>query len=159
MKKLIVLLCLAPCAFAQKMQVKVIGHKTPGYAYTRNLPGVALSNGNSSANCSAYGNNANCSSSGNSGTVYVPPRTVQGTLYGQNITLLLPDGRKALVHCEDHYSKMTNGLHQCKAPAVDEIEADFSGKKVKLKWPVGIDGKKSESETYEIFKVISAAQP
>ncbi len=38
----------------------------------------------------------------------------------------------------------------------DEMEANFSGKKVKLTWPVGIDGKKKESETFIISQILPA---
>lgn len=36
---------------------------------------------------------------------------------------------------------------------MDNIQAEFSGDKAKLKWPVSIDGKKLQSETHKI-KVI-----
>ncbi len=41
----------------------------------------------------------------------------------------------------------------CRIPLADDIEAEFSGNNAKLKWPVSIDGKKSESETYKILGV------
>jgi hypothetical protein len=42
----------------------------------------------------------------------------------------------------------------CRDPLVKEIEADFKGKDAKLKWPVSLDGKKFDSETYKILAVI-----
>jgi len=39
-------------------------------------------------------------------------------------------------------------------PLVDDIEAEFNGNKAKLQWPVSIDGKKIESETYKILGVL-----
>jgi len=39
-------------------------------------------------------------------------------------------------------------------PIVDHIQVEFSGNRAKLKWPVSIDGKKIESETYKILGVI-----
>jgi hypothetical protein len=39
-------------------------------------------------------------------------------------------------------------------PIVDDIEAEFKGNKARLRWPVSIDGKKMESETYKILGVL-----
>ena len=40
-------------------------------------------------------------------------------------------------------------------PIVDEIDADFNGDKAKLKWPVSLDGKKMDSETYKVIGVLA----
>jgi len=40
-------------------------------------------------------------------------------------------------------------------PLVDDIQVEFDGDKVRLKWPVSIDGKKMASETYKILGVLS----
>jgi hypothetical protein len=42
----------------------------------------------------------------------------------------------------------------CRTPIVDNIEADFKGDNAKLIWPVSLDGKKMESETYKILGVL-----
>jgi hypothetical protein len=39
-------------------------------------------------------------------------------------------------------------------PLVDSIQADFNGDKAKLIWPVSIDGRKMQSETYRILGVL-----
>jgi hypothetical protein len=39
-------------------------------------------------------------------------------------------------------------------PIVDELQVEFSGDSAKLKWPVSIDGKKLESETYKILGIL-----
>jgi hypothetical protein len=39
-------------------------------------------------------------------------------------------------------------------PIVDNIQADFKGGNAKLIWPVSLDGKKMESETYKILGVL-----
>ncbi len=41
-------------------------------------------------------------------------------------------------------------------PLVDEIQAGFDSDKAKLIWPVSIDGKKMESETYKILAVLNS---
>jgi hypothetical protein len=42
---------------------------------------------------------------------------------------------------------------------VDELDADFSGEKVKLTWGVGIDVKKKEFEGYTVGKIYQARPP
>ncbi len=42
----------------------------------------------------------------------------------------------------------------CLIPMVDDLKAEFSGDAAKLKWPVSIDGKKIESETYKIMGIL-----
>jgi hypothetical protein len=42
----------------------------------------------------------------------------------------------------------------CRVPVVDNIQADFKGGNAKLIWPVRLDGKKLESETYKILGVL-----
>jgi hypothetical protein len=42
-------------------------------------------------------------------------------------------------------------------PLVNDIQADFKGKDAKLFWPVSLDGKKTESETYTILAILPAS--
>jgi hypothetical protein len=37
---------------------------------------------------------------------------------------------------------------------VDNIEVDFRGENEKLIWPVSLDGKKMQSETYKILGIL-----
>ena len=37
---------------------------------------------------------------------------------------------------------------------MDQIQVEFSGDKAKMIWPVSIDGKKLQSETYKILGVL-----
>ncbi len=41
----------------------------------------------------------------------------------------------------------------CKNPTVDELEANFSGDKVKLTWVAGMGGKKKDSEMFTILRI------
>jgi hypothetical protein len=141
---------------AQKMSVRIVSHRIGGQEYSRYVPGVALNNGNATANCGAYGNTANCSGSANGSSVYVPAHVVTGYIKDIDMVLLLPDGRKVHVGCEDRLRTMWKGPHYCKNPTTDDAEADFSGREVKLKWVVGIDGKKKDSETFIIYGVTPA---
>ena len=39
-------------------------------------------------------------------------------------------------------------------PIVDSIQADFHGDNAKLIWPVSLDGKTMQSETYKILGIL-----
>ena len=42
----------------------------------------------------------------------------------------------------------------CRIPFVDNMQADFIGDNAKLIWPVSLDGKKMQSETYKILAIL-----
>ena len=77
---------------------------------------------------------------------------------GATFALQLPDGRVAVVNCNSKFAERMAGPagnhRSCRTPLVDEIQVEFSGDKAKLKWPVSIDGRKIESETYKILGVL-----
>jgi hypothetical protein len=150
---LLLLAALTSSALAEKMNVKVIKHSVGGAEFTKT--DFSTGNGSASGNCATYGSGANCFGS-SSNTLYVPPPTGQGSLNDIVITLLLPDGRKVDVGCEDHVGGLTKAnRHDCKNPTVDNLEANFSGSKVKLTWVAGFDGKK-ESQIFIILQVLPA---
>jgi hypothetical protein len=79
-------------------------------------------------------------------------------VYGATFTLQLPDGRLAVVNCDskfaEHMAGRAGNRRSCRAPIVDNIEADFKGDNAKLIWPVSLDGKKMQSETYKILGIL-----
>ncbi|HSY92393.1 MAG TPA: hypothetical protein VK812_13535 [Candidatus Binatus sp.] len=81
-------------------------------------------------------------------------------LRGATLTLVLPNGDKAVVNCTSKFQERMAGpgnVRSCRVPLVDEFEATFDGDKAKLFWPTSLDGKKIESETYKIVAVSKAA--
>lgn len=157
MKIPICLLLLSSAAFGQKMTVKVLKHSVDGKSVTRIVPGIGINSGNANANCGAYGSSINCSGSSSGNSIFLPAHTQEMTLNHIEMLLLLPDGRRAGVYCNDHGVGLDkHRIHYCKNPEVDEFEADFSGAKVKLTWGVGLDGKKKESDTYIVGRVFPA---
>jgi hypothetical protein len=46
----------------------------------------------------------------------------------------------------------------CRIPLVDAIQADFHGDKAKLEWPISLDGKKKQSETYRVLAILDKAK-
>jgi hypothetical protein len=79
-------------------------------------------------------------------------------VHGATFTLQLPDGRLAVVNCEskfaEHMAGRVGNRRSCRMPLVDIIQVDFHGDNAKLTWPVSIDGKKMQSETYKILGVL-----
>lgn len=77
---------------------------------------------------------------------------------GATFTLQLPDGRLAVVNCDskfaEHFAGRVGNRRSCRTPIVDSIQADFHGDNAKLIWPVSLDGKKMQSETYKILGVL-----
>jgi hypothetical protein len=79
-------------------------------------------------------------------------------VHGATFTLQLPDGRLAIVNCEskfaEHMAGRVGNRRSCRTPLVDSFQADFKGDSAKLIWPVSIDGKKMQSETYKILGIL-----
>lgn len=79
-------------------------------------------------------------------------------VHGATFTLELPDGRLAVVNCEskfaEHMAGRAGNRRSCRVPLVDSIEVDFHGDNAKLTWPVSLDGKKMQSETYKILGIL-----
>lgn len=114
-------------AFTQNLQVKVIDRRDSddGYEYTGVFNNVAI------------------------GKTF----KVQGATF----TLQLPDGRLTIVNCgskfAEHFAGRAGNKRSCRTPLVDTLEADFKGDNAKLIWPVSLDGKKMQSETYKILGI------
>lgn len=81
------------------------------------------------------------------------------TVHGATFTLQLPDGRLVIVNCDSKFAEHMAGAagnhRSCRTPVVDDIEAEFKGDNAKLIWPVSLDGKKMQSETYKILGILN----
>lgn len=87
-----------------------------------------------------------------------PPETRTQTVTGATLTLRLPDGRGVKVSCESKYAFRMDYINRrdCRVPPADEVTAEFDGDEAKLIWPVSIDGRKTQSETYKILNILPA---
>jgi hypothetical protein len=145
-------------AFAQKLTVKIIHREDNETDYTYVVPGYSSANSNTNINCSGDGSNVNCNGTTTTTGLSTPGHEVSYHVRGATFSLLLPDGRVAVVNCEskfaEHMAGPAGNHRSCRVPLVDEIEVEFNGDKAKLKWPVSIDGKKMASETYKILGVL-----
>jgi hypothetical protein len=152
------ILASAASASAQKLDVKIIDRQNSDNEYTYVVPGYSTSHANSNVNCNAYGDNVNCNGSTTTNEINTPGHAVSYHVHGATFTLLLPDGREAVVNCEskfaEHMAGHAGNKRSCRMPLVDNIVAEFKGDKAKLEWVVSLDGKKMQSETYKVLAVL-----
>jgi len=142
----------------KEMTVKIIDRQNHDTHYTYFVPGYSTANANTNVNCSGTGSMVNCSGSTTATGTNIPARSGSFDVKGATFSLQLPDGRVAVVNCNSKFAERFAG-HQgnrrsCGIPLVDDIQVEFSGDNAKLKWPVSIDGKKFQSETYKILGVL-----
>jgi hypothetical protein len=142
----------------QMLNVVIIERENSEASYSAVIPGSSTSTTTGNANCYGYGNSASCSGNSTTRSANTPSRRVGYEVKGATLTLLLPDKRVAVVNCESKYAPKGDYVNRrsCRIPLVNEIEAEFSGDKAKLIWPVSVDGQKMESETYKVLGVFSA---
>ena len=152
---------LATCsavALGQTMSVKIIQRHESETAYTYVVPGHFDSTSDTDLNCRAGSTNVNCSGTTTTNGTVTAPREISYSVTGATFSLLLPDGRIAVVNCVSKYSyKYGAGYdHQrsCRTPLVDDFQVEFKDKNAKLIWPAGVNGKTFESETYRILAVL-----
>ncbi|MEP7365722.1 MAG: hypothetical protein ABI972_20915 [Acidobacteriota bacterium] len=152
---LALLLTVTPTFAGKKLKVTIIEREGTQSSYTGVIPGRTTAVSNGSANCTANGNSANCYGTSTTRQVSTPARRVGYDVQGATFSLLLPDGRVAVVNCESKYAMRGDYVNRrsCRVPLTNEIEAEFNGDKAKLRWTVSIDGKKTESETYKVLAV------
>lgn len=158
-------LAAASASWAQQMTVKIIDRRTSETNYSYQIPGRSTSTTYGGANCNgnAFGNSAstNCYGSSATNTRTTSPQDVSFSVTGATFSLLLPDGRIAVVNCVSKFAERMagpRGNHRsCRMPIVDEIQAEFKGKNAKLQWTVSLDGKKKESETYSVLGILPPA--
>lgn len=145
----------------KEMTVKIIDRQNNETRATYTIPGYSTSNSTANLNC--YGTTTlNCSSTTTTTGMKVPARTSSFTVQGATFALQLPDGRVAVVNCESKFKERFAGRagnrRSCRMPVTDVIQVEFSGDNAKLKWPISLDGKKIESETYKILGVLDNKQ-
>lgn len=134
-------------AAAQKLDATVLFRQNSDTVYNAVVPGYS-----SMTDCAADPTNSDCSAS----TANTAPGTFTYNVVGTTVSLLLPDGRVALLNCLNKYSSKGNYINRrsCGMPLVEHVQAEFSGKIAKLEWPIGPDGRKLESETYKIVALL-----
>jgi hypothetical protein len=141
-----------------ELKVRIVDRQIHDTRYTYFVPAQFTSHSNSNANCFGTDATVNCSGSSTTTGTVTPARSGTFDVKGATFSLQLPDGRIAVVNCDSKFAENFAGRagnhRDCRVPLIDEIQAEFDGDKAKLKWPVSIDGKKIESETYKILGIL-----
>lgn len=150
------LLAVSIYAASQKFDVTIVNRQNSESQYSFFLPGYSQKTTNANANCTGTENTANCSGTGTSTTSSLPARALSYNVSGATLTLQLPDGRFAVVNCDSKRNHSFTGgpRRSCRIPLINNIQAEFDGDNAKLEWPVSIDGKKLQTETYKILSVV-----
>jgi hypothetical protein len=161
MKKTALVLAFLVCATsapAQKLAVKVLDRQDNETDYTYVVPASWFSNSNTNVNCGGSDTSVNCNGTTNSSGTITPAHQVPYHVRGATFTLQLPDGRAAVVNCESKFKERFAGRagnhRSCRIPLVENIDAEFHGDNAKLIWPVSLDGKKMQSETYKLLAIL-----
>lgn len=148
----------AVAAEKKVMTVKIMDRQSHDTNYTYFVPGYSTTNANGTASCYGTDSTVNCSGSSRATTTSVPAHGGSFSVKGATFSLALPDGRIAVVNCDSKFVERFAGPagnhRSCREPLIDEIQVEFSGDSAKLIWPVSIDGKKMQSETYKILGVL-----
>lgn len=138
-------------ASAQKVEASVLYRQDSDNRYIAIIPGYTGPESDITGACLLDPDPANCPQVDANTTNATPTYMVVGT----TLSLLLPDGRVALLNCQNRYSAKSDSLNRrnCGMPMVQQVEADFNGQIAKLTWP-GAAGKKIESETYKVIAML-----
>lgn len=134
---------------AQTLEVSVLYRQNSDIRYHAVIPGYSGEAADVTGACTLDPDPANCPSPNQGGG------EISYMVVGTTLSLLLPDGRVAVVNCVNRYSAKANYINRrsCGMPLVEHVEAEFSGHRAKLMWPVGQEGK-IESETYRIVAML-----
>ena len=148
----------APTNGKRWFEVRIIDRQDSATNYTYVVPGYWNSTSNTNVNCFDNIYNVNCNGSTRTTGSGAPAQRVSYQVNGATFSLQLPDGRVAVVNCASklNWTDWSNPTvyRSCRIPLVNNIQAEFDGDNAKLWWPVSIDGRKMESETYKILAVL-----
>lgn len=138
-------------ASAQKIDVSVLYRQDSDSRYIAIIPGYTGPEADITGACMLDPDPANCPHLDSTMSNGSPTYMVVGT----TLSLQLPDGRIALVNCQNRYSPKGTYINRrsCGMPMVQHVQAEFTGQNAKLEWPVA-DGKKTESENYKVIALL-----
>ena len=138
------------------MSVKIIKRQTGDTAYNYSTPGRTNTTTRTHTKCKEGTYGEHCVKVTERETEYVAPVQESYDVTGATLSLLLPDGRVAVVNCASKLNLFSTDPHpqrSCRIPPMDNIQVEFKGKNAKLLWSVSVDGSKMESETYKILAI------
>jgi hypothetical protein len=148
--------CFAACTGsleAQKLDATVLYRQSNDSGYSALIPGYSAPG---TPDCAADVANAECFRPTH---IYeAGPGAVSYNVVGTTLSLLLPDGKIAVLNCINKSKYSSRGayivLRNCGMPMVEHVEAQLKGDTAKLEWPVTPDSKKTESESYRVVALL-----
>lgn len=149
----VVVMATAVCpAFAQKLDATVLYRQNSDTDYNALIPGYS-----GTTDCAANPTDQECSPATRTAPLSSAANDVTYNVVGTTLSLLLPDGRVAVLNCVNKFSSNTSHIHSrtCGMPMVEHVQAQFNGASAKLEWPIAPGGKKLESETYKVVAVLN----
>src|ERR1700739_1956801 len=119
----------APLASAQKLEATVLYRQDSDVNYFAVIPGYSSPAPESSPTCALDPNPAVCSSTTPGNELLSEQGEVTYNVTGTTLSLLLPDGRIALVNCVNKYSPKGNYVNRrsCGMPLVEHVQAELNG--------------------------------
>jgi hypothetical protein len=118
-------------AHAQKLDVKIVDRQDNETEYTYVVRSHFTSQSNANLNCNGNDTNVNCSGTTTTNGYSTPAHEVFYHVRRATFSLLLPDGRLAVVNCEskfaEHMAGPAGNHRSCRMPLVDNIQAEFDG--------------------------------
>jgi hypothetical protein len=140
-----------PTASAQKLDATVLYRQNSDSDYNAVVPGYSAT-----TDCAADIANPDCAASAHALGLNRASGELAINVVGTTLSLLLPDGRVAVVNCVNKHSSKGTYINRrsCGMPLVEHVQAEIKGGSAKLDWPIGIDGRKTESETYKIVALL-----
>lgn len=145
------LACCVRSLFAQKLEATVLYRQNSDNSYAAVIPRPDGSTPEGTIDCAADIANEACAQ-----TLAAAPGQPSLSVTGTTLSLLLPDGRIAVVNCLNKYSYKGTALNRrsCAMPLVEHVEANFDGPHARLKWLAGVDHPKTETETYKVVALL-----
>src|SRR5579863_7057220 len=115
---------------AQKLDATVLYRQTSDSNYFAVIPGYTVTPDEGGTDCSLEPLSDACASPSRANGAIASQNQVAYNLVGTTLSLLLPDGRVALVNCVNKYSPKGNYISRriCQMPLVPQVEAELNGK-------------------------------
>ena len=147
------------------LNVTIVDRKSSDTLYTYVSPALATSASTPNPTCapqltrvtpSSTSVNVHCGGTSSVKTAFRPSLERGYAVRGTTFTLKLPDGRHLVVNCDTTSALNVDDVNRerCRTPLLDQIGVQIDGDNAKLIWPIGIDGKKNESETYRVLAIL-----
>jgi hypothetical protein len=139
----LILVCASTAsAEKQKFDVTTVNRQDNQTDYSYVVPSRFTSTVNSNVNCNGSLDSVNCTGSTTTTGSASSAHEFSYHVCGATPTLLLPDGRAAVVNCESKFAEHMAGAagnhRSCRVPLVDSIQAEFDGDNAKLVWVVSL---------------------